>query len=269
MDVIEVLVPALVRGLAELLPVGPTEHLLVLDRLAGWTERGPARVAAAQAGVLAAVIAYFWRDAGRLAYGLASPLWGRFGDEARLFWNLVLATLPLFLAAFLLIEADAGGGVSALLLDPVVLAGAVILFALLLWLADALAPQTEQVREIGPLGALFVGLVQVLGLVPGVSRTGVAITAARLLGCERDEAARFALLLAIPVAAGTAMLAGRAAWTAAGSLPVVDMLVAAAAAFAAGLAGIALLMAVSRRGSFLPFVLYRLLLGALLVYWSY
>jgi undecaprenyl-diphosphatase len=272
LEIVQVVVLALIRGLAEFLPVDPAGHFLLVSRILGWPAEGVIFLAAAQLGMLVAVLVYFWRDVGNMLYGLVSPLLGRIGDETRLFWNVVIATVPLAAAFFLLTEIDSGGGDALLdyvLRNPVAIGAAAVIFAILLWLADALAPQAAQLRDLGLLGALFIGIAQVLALIPGASRAGIAITAGRLLGLERDEAARFSFLLAIPATAGIAILIGREVVRTPGLELPTGTLVALAVAFVAAIGAIALVMAWVRRGSYLPFVIYRLLLGAVLIYWFF
>lgn len=271
LDIVQVVILALVQGLTEFLPISSSGHLVVTSQIVGWPDQGLPFDVAVHVGTLAAVLVYFWRDVGRMIYGLFSPLIGRVGDETRLVWNVIVGTIPLVVAGFLLSEATAGdeGMLSGLLRDPVVIGGASIVFGFVLWIADALAPQDGDLRDMGLFGALMVGLAQVLALIPGTSRAGITITAARLLGYDRDEAARFSFLLAMPAIAGAGFLTGRELMETADIALTQDVIIGAAIAFVAALLAIAGLMAWVRRASYLPFIIYRILFGAFLIYWFY
>ncbi|MDP7345273.1 MAG: undecaprenyl-diphosphate phosphatase, partial [Alphaproteobacteria bacterium] len=200
---------------------------------------------------------YFRRDVARLIGGLAAGLAGRPTAATGLALKLLAATVPLLLAGALLV----GFGVAALLRDPAVIAWATLGFAVLLYLADRRATVARGLDQITMVDALMVGAMQALALVPGASRAGVTITAARLLGIGRTEAARFSMLLSIPA------ILSAGGYTAlklvlAGDLDLgLAALLAAALAFLAALASIAAMMAWLARASYTPFVVYRLLLG--------
>ena len=269
LDIIQVVVLALVQGLTEFLPISSSGHLVVTSQIIGWLDQGLPFDVAVHVGTLAAVLVYFWRDIGRMIYGLFSPLIGRVGEETRLVWNVIVGTVPLIAAGFLLAQLTAGGEgtLVSLLRDPIVIGGASIVFGVVLWLADVLAPREGELRDMSLFGALLIGLAQVLALIPGTSRSGITITAARLLGYDRNEAARFSFLLAIPAIAGAGCLIGRELLEGADIALTQDVLIGAAVAFVAALLAIAALMAWVRRASYLPFVIYRILFGAFLIYW--
>lgn len=263
MDIIQVVVLALVQGLTEFLPISSSGHLVVTSQIIGWADQGLEFDIAVHVGTLLAVAIYFWRDIGRMIYGLFSPLCGKAGDETRLVWNVIVASIPLVITGYLASEV----GVEVLLRDPIIIGAASIVFGVVLWLADVAAPRDREVRDMGVLGALFIGLSQVLALIPGTSRSGITMTAARLLGYDRDESARFSFLLAIPAIAGAGIIGGKEIMDAGDFALTQDALVGLALSFVAAMLAIALLMAWVRRASFLPFVIYRILFGAFLIYW--
>lgn len=269
MDIVQVVVLALVQGLTEFLPISSSGHLVVASSILGWPDQGLPFDVAVHVGTLLAVLVYFWRDVGRMTYGLFSPLWGRAGEETRLVWNVIVGTIPLVVAGYALVQVLDEGSIllDTYLRNPVVIGATSIGFAIVLWLADSLGRRVAEVRDMGLLGAFFVGLCQVLSLIPGTSRAGITITAARLLGYSRDEAARFSFLLAIPAIAGAGFLAGEALMDAGDLALSMDALVGLALSFAAALGAIAALLAWVRRASFLPFILYRILFGAFLIWW--
>ncbi|MEE2689371.1 MAG: undecaprenyl-diphosphate phosphatase, partial [Pseudomonadota bacterium] len=153
--------------------------------------------------------------------------------------------------------------------DVEIIAWATIVFGLLLWIADYLGMTMRRVEHLNNRHVLFIGLAQVLALVPGCSRSGITMTAGRLLGMERIEAARFSMLLSIPVILGAGVLAG-AELTLSGNVQLgQETLLSAGLAFVTGLMAIAIMMNWLRRARYTPFVLYRLALGGVLLYWIY
>ena len=261
-DLWHLVVLALVQGVTEFLPISSSAHLILVPKLTGWEDQGLGLDVAMHIGTLAAVMLYFRRDVGDLALGGADLFRGRASARARLAGQLAVATLPVVIAGLALKDLIAGDWRSAALI-----AVTTALFGILLWLADRRAD-----RAIGLVGtltwraALLIGLAQALALVPGVSRSGITMTAALFLGLTRAESARFSLLLSIPTTA------------AAGTLAVVEMLrtgdsaardqAVIAGFFAFGCAFLAIvgLMRWLKQASFTPFVIYRLILAGVLAW---
>ncbi|WP_235955081.1 undecaprenyl-diphosphate phosphatase [Sphingobium psychrophilum] len=255
-----------VQGITELLPISSTAHMRVVPAVLGWRDPGSAFSAAMQLAALAAVISYFWRDVRRLAVGSVSAISRReFADpDLRLATWIVLATIPIALAGALL-SSSLNICNSPLRALPVI-GWACIAMAVLMALTEILARHRRSVENASLLDALLVGLAQVGALIPGVSRSGSTLTAALALGFKREEAARFSFLLGIPAIA----LAGlKELWELhkvhldmhGWSVLAVGLVVASVSAFAA----IWALMRVLERFSAWPFVIYRGVLGVLLV----
>lgn len=255
---------ALVQGITEFLPISSSGHLILLPALTGRADQGLLIDVAVHVGTLGAVLAYLWRDIGRMLKGLWRGLRGRSDPGLTLALQLILATLPLVGAGYAL--SRYGGD---LLRSAEVVAWATLGFGLLLWLADRAGMTIKRIEHMGYGAALFIGLSQVLALIPGTSRSGITMTAARLLGYERAEAARFSMLLAIPAITAAGGLAGFDLYKAGNAQLTLDAIIAAGLAFIAALIAIALMMSWLRRASFLPFVIYRILLGGGLLYWIY
>ncbi|MCE2509677.1 MAG: undecaprenyl-diphosphate phosphatase [Alphaproteobacteria bacterium] len=260
-----IVVLALVQGITEFLPISSQAHLILTSKGMGWQDQGLLIDVALHVGTLAAVLLYFWQDVWRMLKGLGNALSGTMNDGARLALQVVLATLPVVAAGYFLIDHAAS------LRDPLVIGWATLGFGILLYLADRLGLRIRRVEHMSFAGAFVIGLAQIGALVPGASRSGVTMTAARMLGFEREEAARFSLLLAIPaiIAAGT--LEGIHLYEAEDVTLTRDAVVAAGFAFLSALIAIALMMRWLRRASFTPFVLYRVVLGGGLlafVYWG-
>ena len=257
----------LLQGLTEFLPISSSAHLILLPALVGWPDQGLAFDVAVHVGTLAAVLAYFRRDLLRMACSCFRALRGGTVDaDARLAGLIGLGTLPVVLAGLLL---DGLGSLdtmesAALLRGAAVIASTTVGFALLLWWADRRGSRTRDESSLGWRDAILVGAAQVLALIPGTSRSGVTITAALALGFDRKAAARFSFLLSIPViaAAGLRSAAGALETSAATDWTAL-FLGAAVSALSAYLTVHFFLKLLERIGLF-PFVLYRLVLGALL-----
>ena len=254
MSSFQAFVLGVVQGLGEFLPISSSGHLIVVPWLFGWPDHGLAFDVALHLGTLAAVAAAFASDWRRLiAAGLRGLLRGRpFEDaDSRLLWLLAVASVP--------------GAVAGLLLDkwaetvfraPALVAATMILMGLVLWAADRAAGRrtTMSWRD----GAL-VGLAQALAIVPGVSRSGATISAALFLGYEREQAARFSFLLALPITAGAALVKVPTLLRETADRGPLFVGMASAAVF--GFLAIRLLLGYVRRHDYRPFVYYRLLFG--------
>ncbi|MGP1256035.1 MAG: undecaprenyl-diphosphate phosphatase [Kiloniellales bacterium] len=260
---------ALVQGITEFLPISSSGHLVLVWEIFDQTATEGVRAVEAErldldvavhVGTLAAVCLYFWRDIWRMAIGLLRLATGRRDPGARLAGLVLLASLPIIPAGYF--------GKDLVLVyfrDIAVIGWTTLGFGILLGLADRFGMLINRLEHLGWVQALVVGLAQVLALIPGTSRSGITMTAARFLGFERSEAARFALLLAIPAIAGAGSLAGLDLYQTGDLSLGRDAAIAAALAFVAALIAIAAMMAWLRRASFTPFVVYRILLGILLL----
>jgi undecaprenyl-diphosphatase len=260
----QLIVLAVVQGITEFLPISSSAHLILVPYVTGAADQGPLIDVAVHVGTLGAVILYLWRDVIRMLAGLGRALRGRADPGARLALQLVVGTLPLVAAGYL--DSRYLGDT---LRSVEVIAWATLGFGILLWVIDRSGMTVRRIEHLGYGGALFIGLSQVLALIPGTSRSGITMTAARLLGFERAEAARFSMLLAIPaiVAAGT--LAGYDLYRTGDAQLTADAFVAGGLALVTALVAIVAMMGWLRRASFLPFVLYRIALGGALLAWIY
>jgi len=258
MEPVQALVLAVVQGLTEFLPISSSAHLVLFSAGAGWTDQGVAFDAAVHLGTLAAILVYFRREL--VATSRFRADLHQLGAR-RLAGLVLLASLPVLGIGFL--GAD---WIDAHLRTLPVIATTTIGFAVALAAADWLGNRRRNLAQLGMGGALFVGLAQVLALMPGTSRAGVTITAALALGYTRSEAARFAFLLAIPVlaaAGGYSMLQVATGEARGFGWPL--FLLSATVAGAVALATVSLFMRFVERVGMGPFVAYRLILGAALV----
>ena len=264
MALYHILVLAAVQGLTEFLPISSSGHLVLTSRILGWPDQGLLIDVAVHVGTLFAVMLYFWRDLWFILVGLARLFRGRSGPGARLAGLLVVATIPVVIAGFLGKDL-----VGSLLRDIEVIAWATIGFAVLLWLADHYGMTVRRLEHVTYGNAIFIGLAQVLALIPGTSRSGITMTAGRLIGMERSEAARFSLLLSIPTIIGAGVLGGMELHARADLALDRDVVIAVILSFFTGLVAIAVMMRWLRSARFTPFVIYRILLGGALLYWIY
>ncbi len=265
MPLLHILVIALVQGITEFLPVSSSGHLVAVPALTGWADQGGVIDVAVHVGTLVAVMLYFRRDLAEMVTGLARARRKDGDPGARLLGYLLLATVPIVIAGALV----EWSGLRDRLRGIEVVGWATIIFGLVLYAADHLGMKLRRLEHLTAGGAILIGLAQVLALIPGVSRAGITITAARALGFERRDAARFAMLLSIPtiIAAGTL---GAIEIYRAGDLSVgLDALLAAAFSCLAALGAIAVLMAWLRHASFTPFIIYRVAIGSALLTWAY
>ncbi len=262
----KVAVLGVVQGITELLPISSTAHMRVVPALLGWQDPGSAFSAAMQLAALAAVVTYFWSDVRHLVFGSLAALGRRDFNDAylRLAVWIVIGTIPIVLAGLAL------SGVLNACTSPLralsVIGWACLVMALLLALAELSARHLRTITSVTLLDSLLVGLAQVGALIPGVSRSGSTLTAALALGFKREEAARFSFLLGLPAIA----LAGlKELWELhkahidghAWLVLIVGLIVASVSAFVA----IWTLMWILERFSAWPFVIYRALLGVLLL----
>ena len=259
MSIEQILVLAIVQGLTEFLPVSSSGHLILVPAFTGWSDQGQVTDVMVHVGSLFAVIAYFWRDCLNLAAGGLELVRGQLTDRAKLAGLILLATIPA-LAFGGLLEltgwSDAMRGVE-------IVAWNAVIFGVLLYVADVVGPRIKAMEDIRLPSALVIGLAQAVALIPGTSRSGITMTAARFMGFRRDEAARFSFLLGIPAIAAAGLFKGLGALADDTPFPM-DALWAAFFTFFSAIAAIAILMAVVKRTSFLVFVIYRLALALLL-----
>ena len=266
MTLLQLFVLAAVQGVTEFLPVSSSGHLILVPAVIGWPDQKLLIDVAVHLGTLLAVIAYFWRDVGTLfagAYGLAR---GRRNTATRLFSLLMLGSIPVVIAGGLLVAS----GLADQLRNPEIIAWTTLGFGIVLYLAYRLFLTVRKIEHMSFGHAALIGLAQVLSLVPGTSRSGITMTAARILGFERAEAARFSMLLSIPtILAAGVLVTLDAAQLGGGGGALGEAFFTGVLAFGVALLSIAALLAWLRRASFTPFAIYRVLLGAGLLIWIY
>ncbi|TFD25997.1 undecaprenyl-diphosphate phosphatase [Cryobacterium lyxosi] len=273
MDFLNAIILGLVQGLTEFLPVSSSAHITIAGQFLGTGDDPGARFTAiTQIGTEAAVVIFFWRDIVRIIGQWAKSLTGRVSrkdPDARMGWLIILGSLPIIILG-LLFQNQIETVLRSLWLTATML----ITFGILLGIADHVGAKRRRLQDITVGHGVIYGFAQALALIPGVSRSGGTITAGLFLGYERAAAARYAFLLAIPAVLGSGFyqvyksvadpcLAGVTTCTPEIFGPL-EILVATIVAFVVGLAVIAFFMNYISRRSFLPFVIYRILLGIVL-----
>jgi undecaprenyl-diphosphatase len=260
LDFFQIFILSVVQGVTEFLPISSSAHLILVPVLTGWQDQGLAFDVAVHAGTLVAVLWYMRAQIARMTLAWVGSMAGRPHRDAQLAWLVLLATLPVALAGFGLKDLIEGP-----LRLPVVIAVSTIVFGLLLWWADYFGKRSRDEYTLTVRDALIVGLAQTLALIPGTSRAGITMTAALMLGLQREAAARFSFLLSIPtiVAAGTLMTVDllRSAVPIQWDVLLTGFVLSAVSAYVCVL----LFMRLIERTGMLPYVGYRLVLGTVLL----
>ncbi|MFC1690221.1 undecaprenyl-diphosphate phosphatase [Pseudomonadota bacterium] len=262
MSLVQLIVLALIQGLTEYLPVSSSAHLILGSMVFSWPDQGLVVDTATHLGTLLAVLVYFRQDLADMILAWIRPV-QRPAD--RLHRNmalyLVLASIPV-----LLVGALAHQWIELYLRDMRVVAWSTLVFGVLLGVAHLKGPQQKELDDFSLKSALLVGLAQALALIPGTSRSGVTITAARFLGFTADAAARFSFLLAIPVVAAAGLYSALKIASGESTIEWPQFFIAVGVSGVAGWVCIAAFLALLKRVGLMPFVIYRLALGALLLW---
>jgi undecaprenyl-diphosphatase len=262
MTLIQIIVLALVQGLTEFLPISSSAHLILVPVLSDWPDQGLAFDVAVHVGTLSAVIWYFRTEVMRMASDWLRSLKQRQQvGESRLAWAVIWGTIPVAVGGLLLHDL-----VDTVLRSPLVIAWATIGFGLLLWASDVTGQRQRDEHHLTWRDVIVIGLAQALALVPGTSRSGITMTAGLFMGLTREAAARFSFLLSIP----TIMMAGgyKGMQLVSESVAVdwLAMSIGVALSALTAYLCIHLFLQLLERIGMLPFVLYRLLLGGVLLY---
>jgi undecaprenyl-diphosphatase len=260
MPIEQIIVLAVVQGITEFLPISSSGHLILIPFLTGWPDQGQFTDVMTHLGTLLAVLIYFWRDVWHLILGTLNLFRGKITHDGKLALYILAGTIPAVLFGYTLKKLN----VPDLERNVTVVAWNTVIYGVLMLVADTVGKQEKTINDVTLKSAFLIGCAQALALIPGTSRSGVTMTAARFLNFTRSDAARFSFLLGIPAtAAAIALTLGDAVKS--GCHITSDELLAAGFTFIAGILAIAFLMGLLRRISFLPFVLYRMALGGFLL----
>jgi undecaprenyl-diphosphatase len=260
MSLEQIIVLALIQGITEFLPISSSGHLILVPALTGWPDQGVVTDMVTNVGTLTAVIIYFWRDVVAMFKGAFDVVQRRETFNSHLVLNVIIGTVPIILVGILLKLTHLDDHIRSTTLVAV----NAVVFGVLLYMADAFGLLKRTVRDVTWKVALIIGCAQALSLSPGTSRSGITMTAARGLGFVRPEAARFSFLLSIPAnGAASALVIGDALKS--GQHLGLDVILTGVLTFFVALGTIHFLMQMLRHMSFLPFVIYRVILGGALL----
>lgn len=266
--VLQALIMGIIQGLTEFLPVSSSGHLLLVPYLFGWDDAFLTSLAYSvmlHLGTLVALLVYFRDDWLRLIPAALAAVRDRSFDgdpDRRLAWLLVAATIPAAVVGFLFSDVFEGG-----IREPALVAVTLIVGGLILWLADGVGAESREVEDVTLPVATGIGLAQALALIPGISRSGISISAGRLAGLGRPAAARFAFLMATPITVGAVVFEGRRLFTGEAGVQVdaLPLVVGMLTSLVAGLAAIHFMLQYLRTRSLRIFVWYRFVLAAIVI----
>ncbi|MBR1826029.1 MAG: undecaprenyl-diphosphate phosphatase [Alphaproteobacteria bacterium] len=262
MSNIQIILLSLLQGITEFLPVSSSGHLILFSKFTAFPDQGLAMDVALHIGSIIAVMIYFAPTLWEIAKGVWKC---RFmpnfkNDGCQLFYLLIWATLPIIFAGAALKYYGTDW-----LRNTKLIGWNILLYGILLWVIDSLALTARKIKMLEFKDAILIGLAQCLALLPGTSRSGVTITMARFLGMERREAATFSMLLAIPAILAAGLLSGYQLWAEGDIVHITEALNAVGYSFVFSMLAIYFLMQWLKKWSFLPFALYRIILGAALL----
>lgn len=266
MTEIQIILLSLLQGITEFLPVSSSGHLILFSKFTAFPDQGQAMDVALHIGSIFAVMIYFAPTLWEIIQGLwKTKFLPNFKNEgSQLFYLLVIATIPVIVC---------GAGLkyygTEWLRNTKLIGWNILCYGLLLWAADWLSVTIRKIRNLEFKDALLIGMAQCLALLPGTSRSGITITMCRLLGMERREAAKFSMLLSIPAILAAGILAGYQLWQNGNMQQIADAYSAIGYSFIFSMAAIYILMQWLKKWSFLPFVIYRVALGGILLLDAY
>lgn len=262
MTLTQIIVLAVVQGITEFLPVSSSGHLVLVPSIFGWTDQGLVFDIAVHFGSLIAVLIYFRADIAHLLGGAADILTMQSGtDRARMAWAVGLGTIPAAIAGLLF-----AGWIAANLRNPLVVVVTLAGYGVLMALVDRFATRERRVNDIGIRDGLIIGFAQALALVPGTSRSGITITAGRILGFHRQDAARFSFLLSAPVILLATAYEVVTLITGDTPVPWDNLAIAVSVSCVVAYLSIDFFMRFVSVIGLLPFAVYRLLLAGVILY---
>ena len=266
MTFIHLFLLAMIQGITEFLPISSSGHLILLPALTPLEDQGLLLDVAVHVGTLFAVILYFRRDVALAARGIPDLIRGRIDNQgAWLALCLAIATVPVMIVGLIFKLT----GMMELMRSVALIGWTMIIFGIVLYITDQQGQETKTIRNWSLRDALWLGLWQAVALIPGTSRSGICISGARWLGYARHDAARISMLMSIPTIIASGALMGGDAVARADIDGLRDSAIAAVIAFFAAWAALAFMMKLLQHVSFTPYVVYRLVLGSILLWVAY
>ena len=264
MPLTHLIILSLIQGLTEFLPVSSSGHLIIVPNILSWRDQGLIIDVAVHAGSLLAVVIYLWRDLWSMTAALIDFRNLREDPNLKLAQIIIIASLPVMAAGFMvsLFVGDFARNLE-------IIGWATLGFGILLGLSDKIGMTLNELKHMQFLDGILIGISQALALIPGASRSGLTITMARFLGYNRSAAARFSLLLAIPAILGASTLKGIELAQSQNAILSIDVAIVIMISFVAAFASISIMMNWLNKAGFMPFVIYRVVLGTGLLAWVY
>ena len=264
MPLTHLIILSIIQGLTEFLPVSSSGHLIIIPNLLAWRDQGLIIDVAVHAGSLLAVVIYLWRDLWGMTVALIDFRNLQENPNLKLAQITIIASLPV-IAAGLIVSLFLGDFAR----NVEIIGWSTLGFGILLGLSDKIGMTLNDLKHIQFLDGILIGISQVLALIPGASRSGLTITMARFLGYNRIAAARFSLLLAIPAILGASILKGIELAQAQDVTLSIDVAIVTTISFTTAFASISIMMKWLNKAGFMPFVIYRVILGIGLLAWVY
>lgn len=255
MDIIQAIILAFVQGLTELLPISSSAHLFLIPWFFNWENIPESFDVALHFGTLLAIGIFFFKDWIKLIIGgFNTAIKKQKSTEGKLFWYIVLATIPGGIIGFILDKYAEN-----LLTNVFVIGTALIIMGIILYLADKYMKATTKYEDLTLKQTFLIGLSQALAFIPGVSRSGITMTTGRLLGVDRESAAKFSFMLSAPIVLGATLYKFKDF--------VFDMpfVIGVLVSFVTGLLVIKFLLQYLQKGSFKVFAVYRVVLGIIVL----
>lgn len=262
MELIQLIILSLIQGITEFLPISSSAHLILIPMLTHWQDQGLAIDVAAHIGSLIAIVFYLRQDIARILCAGIDSIYQRKIDnpESRLFWYLAIASIPVLIAGFLL-----GDIISTYMRNPLIIAAASIVFGLLLWFADISAKHIKQIEQLTIKDVIIIGLAQALALVPGTSRSGITMTAGLMLGLDRSNAARFSFLMAVPIIIAAGAYESLKVLEMGEGIGIINFIITVILSAVSAFLAIYFFLKFLDKTGMLPFVIYRVVLGVVLI----
>jgi len=270
MPLLYLFILAVVQGVTEFLPISSSAHLILVPIVLGEPDQGLVIDVAVHVGTLLAVLLYFRREVAGMLHGVASLIVPRIARDnespyRKLAAAVLVSAVPVVIAGLVLRMTHLDEAMRSI----VVIGWASLGFGVLLWVTDKFGGMTKRLADVDLPAAFLIGLAQILALVPGTSRAGITITAARAMGFDRVDAARFSMFLAIPVIAAAGTLSGYEIVTSDDMVMGYDALIGVVLSFLTAYGTIAIFLRIAQNHTLLPFVIYRCALGVGLLLWGY
>lgn len=265
-NLLQVFLLSVLQGITEFLPVSSSGHLILFAKLTSFSDQGLALDVAVHVGSILAVMIYFSEDIWNIVKGLFKTYFipNLSNPGARLFWLIVIGTLPIVVVGFLLENAG-----MEWLRSTKIIGWTILGYGILLYIADKTGMTIRKIDHLTPIDALLIGCAQCLALIPGTSRSGITITMARFLGMERRDAAKFSMLLSIPAIIAAACLVAFEMYKTGNLSGITTAIDGITYSFGASIIAIYVVMWWLKKSTFLPFVIYRVFLGGFLLLDSY